>query len=133
MTMISETPQFKPDSNRTPIDYLDIIDKNFTLAVKKGLSRFSVEWGHWSREMNIEIRKRVNSGDSETIPLKYVFVYWVIRSQILELKYRSKGFFSENKIKKRAREAKEISKSLREGSVLPDLSEEEINRRFLGA
>lgn len=79
-------PKQKP---LTPEQYLELIDEFYLDAKMNGLSRFDVKWGRWSYEMNREINLRVKAEDPESPKLKYIIVYWVLKSQLLEL-YRKK-------------------------------------------
>uniref|UniRef100_A0A6M3KHJ0 Uncharacterized protein n=1 Tax=viral metagenome TaxID=1070528 RepID=A0A6M3KHJ0_9ZZZZ len=77
--------------NWTPAEYLHLIDTKFYEAKKNKVSRYSVEWGTWSREMNLILKKRTKKTDQDiSLKLKYVFVYWILKSQVLEMFYRSK-------------------------------------------
>ncbi len=70
---------------KTPIEYIELIDSKYKEAKAKKLSRFSKKWGKWSTAMNLETRKRIKSGkDPDEIKLQYVFIYWTLRSQLLE-------------------------------------------------
>lgn len=80
-----------------PKQFIDYIDEKYQIYKKKKVSRVSLDWGLWSRDMNVVLRKRceapsVTAKDSELTRtrLKYVFAYWINRSQLIELHYRSK-------------------------------------------
>jgi len=81
------------------VDYINIIDSNYKQA-KGTISRLDPEWGIWSRGMNIEIREKLGD-DSNPHPqpllLKMIMLYWMKRSKLLEMHYRSKHY---GKIKK---------------------------------
>ncbi|MFZ3046504.1 MAG: hypothetical protein WA151_11360 [Desulfatirhabdiaceae bacterium] len=62
------------------------IDKQFGAAKLKRISRLSEEWGAWSREMNLVLRKRVECGDAVS---KLIFSYWMAHSKLLELHHKS--------------------------------------------
>lgn len=92
----------------TPVQLIDLINIKFEWAKKARISRMSVEWGKWSREMNVTIRARIDAGnDPFEIRLKYVFIYWTLVSQLLEMHY-SKKLFGQSKKKKLMKEAKAI-------------------------
>ena len=40
------------------IGYLEYIDGQFFVHKRERLSRYSEEWGTWSRKMNIELRQK---------------------------------------------------------------------------
>lgn len=69
---------------------VDHIDANFLQGKISRISRYSVEWGKWSRAMNLEIRKRIEAHDTDSLALKYIFQYWLNRSQLLEVYHKSK-------------------------------------------
>jgi hypothetical protein len=71
-------------------NYLDLIDKQYYRCKSEGISRLSIEWGVWSRKMNIEIRSKIKLDDDQSTGYKYIFNYWATKSQLLELHYKSK-------------------------------------------
>ncbi|RLD54676.1 MAG: hypothetical protein DRI97_11080 [Bacteroidetes bacterium] len=76
----------------SPTDYINIIDNQFHMHKKLKTSRLSVEWGSWSRAMNLETRAIIENpeSDPQTVTLlKYVFSYWILRSQLLDLHHKS--------------------------------------------
>ena len=112
-------------------DYLDLIDEKYQDAKKRRISRMSEEWGKWSVKMNRELRKRIESKkEKEELELKYVIIYWTIRSQMVELFHKSK-FHGKNKIKKLAREASDIKEIILTGKNLKELSFEQAARKVL--
>lgn len=69
------------------------IDHSFLDAKEKRLSRMDVSWGAWSRQLNIRIREmqkdalaKENSNLNHL--LVWCFMYWVNRSQLLELHHK---------------------------------------------
>jgi hypothetical protein len=76
--------------NSTPKQLVDLIDQKFTAGKQKGLSRFSIEWGLWSRQMNLYIQEKIGENGPKAILFKYAMYYWVLKSQMLELNFRSK-------------------------------------------
>lgn len=118
-------PKQKP---LTPEQYLELIDEFYADAKLSGLSRFDVKWGRWSYEMNREINLRVKAEDPESQKLKYVIVYWVLKSQLLEI-YRKKvtimGLINKRKLED---EAETINKMITSGSAegLKPLDMEEL-------
>lgn len=82
-------------------DLVVLIDKKYVEAKKTGTSRFSVEWGRWSKEMNVEMRKK------DGILFKYVFIYWTLRSQLLEVFFKSPSKLL--RVSKKRRLQKEIA------------------------
>lgn len=111
-------------------ELLDFINEKYWDAKKRRISRMSEEWGKWSAKMNRELRKRIESGkDEEELELKYIVIYWTIRSQMLELSYKNK-FFGGNKIKKLGKEASDIKKLILTGN-LEELSFEQAAKAVL--
>ncbi len=110
---------------KTPIEYIELIDEQYKEAKAKKLSRFSVEWGKWSRAMNLETRKRIESGkDPDEIKLQYVFIYWTLRSRLLEL--HKKSVFGSGKAKRRVivNEIEEIKEIITTGKDLKALTKQ---------
>jgi hypothetical protein len=107
---------------KTPIDYVEDIDKMFEECKMEGISRMDQKWGVWSGEMNRETRKRIEEEDTESLKLKYVFVYWQNMSQLLELYFKyGKKMFGKNKIKMKMREAAEIKNVILNGVAVDPL------------
>lgn len=99
--------------------YLDIIDEQYIKARKEKMSRFDIRWGRWSTGMNKELRKKIEAKNKLSGYFGYVFVYWVNRSQLLELHFQSKGiskYFNTAKKKQLAREGKQILQNMDEHS-----------------
>ena len=111
----------------TPEQYLGLIDEFYLDAKLISLSRFDVKWGRWSYEMNREINLRIKAEDPESAKLKYVIVYWVLRSQLLEL-YRKKGILNSLNRKNIEDEAETIKEMVVSGSAegLKPLEMEEL-------
>jgi len=100
----------------TPDQFLDLIDEFYTNAVMEGVSRFEVKWGIWSRQMNLEINKRVKFNDPDAFKLKYVIVYWVLKSQLLEL-VKKDGIMARLQEKNIVHEAGKIKEMINTGIV----------------
>jgi len=116
---------------KTAIGYLDIIDIAYFEARKDRISRFSVEWGKWSTTMNRAIRIRIqDEKDPENLKLRYVFIYWTIMSQLLELHYRYKILKNKQK-KKLFKEASDIKEIIVAGRGLQPLSEDYLKEQLL--
>ena len=114
--------------NATPKQLVDLIDQKFTAGKQKALSRFSIEWGLWSRQMNLYIQEKIkeNGSKTKTILFKYAMYYWVIKSQMLELNFRSKigKLGKKNKLKNEAVGIKKII--LNPPGNLQDISVDEL-------
>lgn len=94
-------------------EYIELIDRKYFEAKKNRISRFSVEWGKWSRAMNLELR---------TLSLRHVFLYWINRSQLLDLYYKSK-IGNLGKKKRLEKEGSWLQKKILSGK-LPELTAE---------
>lgn len=118
--------------SKSPEEYVEYIDEQYLIAKKKKLSRLSVEWGKWSREMNLELRGRIESReDPEELRLKYVIVYWTLKSQLLEL-HHSKPHSGRAKKKKVAKEAKQIKTLILHNNLLKDFKlDAELTKKML--
>jgi len=90
----------------TPESYITEIDYAFNRSKKQRLSRFSVEWGKWSRDMNIRLRAETEEAlreikDTES-RIKYeqlvdCFSYWIAKSKLLGLHHQNKILGSKKK------------------------------------
>lgn len=108
-------------------DLIALIDSKYIDAKADGLSRMSVEWGRWSREMNVELRKK------DDILSKYVFIYWTLKSRLLEVFFKSPSKVLKVGLKKRLqKEAKDIKEIILSGNV-PDgeLTDTDLQRILL--
>jgi hypothetical protein len=98
----------------TPDDFVTLINDKFREHCGK-ISRIDIKWGKWSVVMNKEIRRRLDEKPSpKNAPqLAMVYNYWIVMSQLLELKFRYKGkFFGKNKIKQKIREAQRLMEAM---------------------
>jgi hypothetical protein len=89
------------------------LDNHFFKCKREKESRYGVLWGKWSREMNVKTRKLIEGGDKHSVHWKYLFVYWVNRSQLLEL-YYTHPFGKNTKKRKLIKEGNEWLKILAE-------------------
>jgi len=98
--------------NSTPEDFVKLIEANFEEYCGK-IGRIDLKWGRWSVVMNKEIRRRLDEKPDNAPQLAMVYNYWVIMSQLLELKFRyKKKLFGKNKIKKKIREAQRMKEAM---------------------
>lgn len=114
------------------VDYVLLIDSQYSKAKAAGLSRIDVKWGKWSRQMNLELRERIEAHDPEEPKLKLIVVYWTMRSQLLEL-HAKKSVFGASKKKRLAREIKQMRTLILKGDHPPELSDEDFMGRVLAA
>uniref|UniRef100_A0A6M3LNS3 Terminase n=1 Tax=viral metagenome TaxID=1070528 RepID=A0A6M3LNS3_9ZZZZ len=103
------------------LDYLALIDDKYDEAKKERLSRFSTEWGTWSREMNLATKGK------DGLAYKYLFVYWVTMSQLLELHHISR--FKAGKKRRLAKEANKYKEIILDGDG-PELSEKDMKLKL---
>jgi hypothetical protein len=74
----------------------DPVETKADTANPQKLSRLSVDWGKWSREMmNLVLRNRIN-GDTEELKLQTVSVYWAFMSQLLEMWHKGAAYHKLN-------------------------------------
>lgn len=104
------------------------IDDWYTHAKNKKLSRFSLEWGEWSALMNRGIRQKIGNNHPDTLLLRYVFIYWINRSQLLELHYKTR--FKMARKKQLARDGKRIKQIILSANA-PDLGAEEMQEAIM--
>lgn len=110
-------------------EYIELIDQKYLEAKMIRISRFSVEWGKWSREMNLGINELTKSKTPQVSILKYVFVYWINRSKLLELYHKSK--MGKLGLKKRLeKEGQDLKKSILSGK-LPKMTNENMKETIL--
>lgn len=96
----------------TPEDFVKLIETNFEECFGK-ISRVDLKWGQWSVIMNKEIRRRLDGKPDNAPQLAMVYNYWIVMSQLLELKFKYKGkFFGKNKIKQKIREAQRLKETM---------------------
>lgn len=109
--------------------YIELINQKYLEAKRNKISRFSVEWGKWSRDMNLEIGELTKSKTPQVATLKYVFVYWINRSKLLELYHKSK--ISNMGLKKRLeKEGQQLKKDILSGK-LPKMTTESMKETIL--
>ena len=92
--------------------YLTLIDVMFLDHKKKRLSRYSIEWGKWSREMNLKLQVRMK----ENLLLKQVFGYWIIMSKLLESYYKTPAFKKAYK-SRLIKDGRSLKKDIKEGNA----------------
>ncbi len=116
---------------KTPEEYLNEIDKYYSWAKRDRVSRFDVTWGKWSVIMNRAIRLRIrDERDPDNLKLKYVFIYWTIMSQLLELHFRFRILRNKQK-RKLFKEASDIKEIILTGNGLQPLSEDDLEEQLL--
>lgn len=127
-----DTPiHFQPDI--TPKMFLEEIDNKF-MEYRGKKDRLSLEWGHFSRGMNLEIRDYLKHIPDKSLlreQYNYVTIYWTIKSRLLDL-HMKKKLFGQNKIKKETRMANRIKDMILDNRNLRPISESEIISNTLG-
>ena len=112
--------------------YIETIDSKFMEAKKKRISRYSPEWGIWSRDMNLEIRKSIGSckNDIEIAMLNSILPYWLVTSELLELHHKSK-ISGLSKKKRLSKQRREIKDDILGGNAISEISIKELAVRAL--
>lgn len=69
-----------------PSEYIDKIREKFNECRESGLDRFSVEWGHFSRQMNMQLKTDTDLANETALKSRYnyVFMYWIELSKCLQ-------------------------------------------------
>lgn len=80
--LIQEHTEQMPEDTKELIAF---IDKKYMEARLNKVSRFDLNWGIWSAVMNRWIRMQIEQNCENSLALKYVTLYWSVRSQLLEL------------------------------------------------
>ena len=112
---------------KQPEEFRKEIDREFEYAKDKGLSRMDMKWGMWSAQMNRELRIYTEKESPKQVLYKYVFVYWTLKSQLLELYFKYKhGLFGGVKKKRKRKEIEEVLKILDLKTQGKDLTQEEL-------
>jgi len=111
---MAETATLEP--TKETLKFLKEIQIQYTEAKRKKISRFNVEWGKWSHEFNKELKQRIETEHPQAIFYKYLFMYWTVLSQLLELHHCNK-FFKKGPKRKLVREAKAIKKIIVSGDI----------------
>jgi len=115
---------------KTAIEYLNEIDEHYSWAKRNKVSRFDVRWGTWSATMNRGIKIRIkNEDDSENLKLKYVFIYWSMVSELLELHFKFR-FLRSKKKRILLTESIHIKEVITTGNGLQPLSEEDLIKQL---
>ena len=102
-------------NNTETITYLDKIDEAYFKGKISGLSRYSIEWGKFSREMNLEVRKKIETGHPEKLLLKMIMPYWINRSVQLEIYFEKKHKIRQNRLRFLSKECERIRKDIGQG------------------
>jgi len=92
-----------------PLEFIELIDRKFLEYAGK-IDRLNIEWGIWSREMNLELRNRMEKYGHKSPVYSMIFSYWVLVSELLDLvsKYNNgiKKIIGKKKIENKSEEAK---------------------------
>ncbi len=122
MTQGTGKTRMKFDTPQEVLDYIELIEKKYTEAKKAKISRLDPKWGIWSRQMNIATKNK------QGLAYKYLFIYWVIHGQLLELHYKSR--FKQAKKKRLSKEAGKVRRYILKGDA-PDISDNELKTRLI--
>jgi len=111
--------------------YMSLIDRKYAEAKAKRISRLDMEWGKWSTKMNRETKAKIETGTHpQKDLLKYIFNYWVNRSQLLELHHKSRFLKRAHKVRL-AREGRKIKRLILSGDI-PDATSFDRMQSVLG-
>lgn len=69
----------------SPSDYITRIEEMFDQCRRDQLDRFSIEWGKFSREMNLELQTDIQNAKDPVLRSRYnfIFVFWIEMSKCL--------------------------------------------------
>lgn len=111
-----------------PERLIDEIDEKYREFKQAKMSRFSVEWGKWSRAFNL-ILKEVMEDHPE---YRHVFIYWNLRSQLLELHYRTPSFMKRGKKRRLSKECQRLRELIVSGDIHERITKADMIRMVLG-
>lgn len=122
----------EPNDFITPKDLIEAIDQKFeTLKGKE--DRLSLNWGHFSRGMNLQIREYTKKLPIESqLRERYLYVqmYWTSRSRLLDLHMKNK-IVAQGKIRRENKLAKNIRSMILSGKYLRPTAEDDRISNFL--
>lgn len=128
--MNTEPANFNPEF--TPEQFIEQIDIKYK-ELKGKEDRLSLKWGHFSRGMNVEIRKYCDNlpVDSQ-IRERYLYtqIYWTCKSRLLDLHMKNK-IITRGRIRRESKMAKDIKSMVLSGKFLSPTREDERISHFL--
>ena len=92
------------------IDYIDLIDEQYS-KYRGQISRVDPVWGTWSIKMNLEIRAKAENEDDphpQPLILKMIMLYWIKKSQLLEMHFGASKHYGQSKRKRFAKDVRKI-------------------------
>lgn len=104
----------------TPKQLVDEIDMMFDKAVENGWHRMSLDWSIWSADLNRGIRGRIEGGDPDSFLLRYVFIYWAVVSQLLDM--QSKKFLIKKQVEAKQGERHALRRMILQNEVPHDIN-----------
>lgn len=113
-------------------NYIELIDSKYLEAKKKRISRYDPKWGLWSRNMNLEIRQKINTikNKADIAMLKSILPYWLVTSELLELHHKSRILGSSKK-EKLSKQRHDIKDDIIGGEAISEVSIKELAIRAL--
>jgi hypothetical protein len=129
--MTNEPVAFNPE--HSPQDFIEAIDRKFK-ELRGKEDRLSLKWGHFSRGMNVEIRKYLEVLPEETQlreQYHYTQVYWTCKSRLLDLYMRHK-LLGKGRIRRENKMANDIKNMILTGEFLRPVKENDIIAQVLG-
>lgn len=116
----------------TPLEFVAEIDAMFEQGVKEGRSRMSTWWGAWSNDMNKRLRTYSEKNSVKALRYRYVFIYWALKSQILEHLFlasqKNRSWTNKNKAKQKKKEVQEILKIIQAKKPAKQLTKTDLLR-----
>lgn len=128
--MNTEPVNFNPEF--TPEQFVEAIDQKYS-ELKGKEDRLSLKWGHFSRGMNLEIRKYCEQlPEKSQIRERYLYtqIYWSCKSRLLDLHMKHK-LIARGKIRRENKMANDIRNMILTGKFLTPTSEDERIASFL--
>lgn len=138
MRALADSKSKISDGSEVDFDSMDIeqflvaIDDHFTICKDGQFNRLSIEWGKWSRNMNISLRKHMEELEEEDEDRKkwlFVHAYWIIKSRLLNYHLKNR-ILMKKKIRIAVKELKEYRRYAL-GKNPPEISEQELARMLL--
>lgn len=108
-------------------ELIETIDHYYTI-MKGHVNRVSVEWGKWSRAMNLSLRRRqkaLDEDDPEKDRLYYIHAYWIVRSRMIDQNLIHK-LLRKSKLSKSRKELKQLKEFALGEKNPPKISEETL-------
>ena len=129
---LNDCKETKMETPKSVQEYIELIDSKFQESKRDRISRYDLRWGKWSREMNLEIRKKIETYKDkfEITMLKSILPYWLVTSELLELHFKSK-VSGLSKKKKLSKDRQNIRNDILGGKATSEMSIKDLAVRAL--